>query len=201
MNDDARSLRHVQALFGRSITLKQEVVTHHAEVIVDLAKRVASAICAGRKVLLCGNGGSAADAQHLAAEMLVRLRPHVNREALPALSLSADMSSLTACANDYGYEGYFERMIRALGMPGDVLIGISTSGKSPSIVRALTAAREQRMTTLGLLGGLGMPASALCDAALIVPSTETGRVQEVHITAGHALLELVEEQWLLQRPS
>lgn len=198
-NHDAELRRHVEHLFERSIALKREVAAHHAQTIIDIAKRMVSAILDGRKILLCGNGGSAADAQHLAAEMLVRLRPHVDREALPALSLAADMSSVTACANDYSYDAYFARMVRALGVPGDVLIGISTTGKSPSVVQALVAARDTGMTTIGLLGGSGMPALEVCDAALVVPSEETGRVQETHITAGHAMLELVEDLWLQQR--
>ena len=142
---------------------------------------------------MCGNGGSAADAQHLAAELLVRLRPHVNREGIPALALATDTSSLTACCNDYGFEVYYERMTCALGRPGDVLIGISTSGKSPNVVRPLRAAREKGMVTIGLLGGDGGPALAECDLALVVPSTVTGRIQETHIAVGHVLIEPVED--------
>jgi D-sedoheptulose 7-phosphate isomerase len=143
--------------------------------------------------LLCGNGGSAADAQHLAAEMLVRLRPDVNRDGVPAIALAMDPSSMTACGNDYSFEVYFERMTRALGRPGDVLIGITTSGKSPNVIKAMQAARQIGMTTLGLLGGNGGPALAECDMALVVPSTETGRIQEGHIAIGHALMELIED--------
>ncbi len=187
---------HVKTLFQRSIALKTEVAERQAERIVEIARLLAGALHRGGKILLCGNGGSAADAQHLAAELLVRLRPHIDREALPALSLAADMSSLTACANDYCYDAYFERMTRALGSPGDVLIGLSTSGRSVSVVRALRAAREKGMLAVGLLGGNGHPALAECDIALVVPSSETGRVQEAHITIGHAVLELVEDLWI-----
>jgi D-sedoheptulose 7-phosphate isomerase len=157
-----------------------------ADVCVD-------ALCKGGKLLLCGNGGSAADAQHLAAEMLVRLRPDVNRDGVPAIALAMDPSSMTACGNDYSFEVYFERMTRALGRPGDVLIGITTSGKSPNVIKAMQAARQMGMTTLGLLGGSGGPALAECDMALVVPSTETGRIQEGHIAIGHALMELIED--------
>lgn len=193
---DAALLRHVEGLFERSIALKQRVVQAHAGDIVAIARKIFSAVGEGRKVLFCGNGGSAADAQHLAAELLVRLRPQVNRQPIAALSLAADMSSLTACSNDLAYDAYFERMVQALGSKGDVLVGLTTSGTSPSIVRALAAARQQQLVTIGLLGGAGRPALDHCDTALLVPSSETGRVQEAHITIGHAVLELVEEMWL-----
>jgi D-sedoheptulose 7-phosphate isomerase len=193
---DADLLGQVQALFERSIAVKKDVASNHASAIVEIARALVRSLLGGGKILLCGNGGSAADAQHLAAEMLVRLRPHINRDALPALSLATDMSSVTACANDYTYDAFFERMVNALGRPADVLIAITTSGRSQSIVRALHAARARGMTTVGLLGGDGMPALDDCDIALVVPSVETGRIQESHITAGHAMLELVENLWL-----
>src|SRR6185437_15464479 len=151
------------------------------------------ALANGGKLLLCGNGGSAADAQHLAAEMLVRLRPDVNRDGMPAIALALDSSSMTACGNDYSFEVYFERMTRALGRKGDVLIGITTSGRSPNVIKALHAARQMGIKTLGFLGGDGGVALAECDLALVVPSTETGRIQESHIAIGHALMELVED--------
>ena len=183
----------VRGLFARSIDLKRQVSERDAGTIVQIADVVAEAILRGRKVLLCGNGGSAADAQHLAAELLIRLRPLIDRAPLPALALATDVSSLTACANDYGFETYYERMTQALGAPGDVLIAITTSGRSPNVVRALQAARQKQMITVGLLGGSAEPALSHCDRAVVVPSTETGRVQEAHIAIGHALMELVEE--------
>lgn len=186
-------VERVRQLFDRSIRVKQDVVSQHAETIVAIALEVTASLDRGGKLLLCGNGGSAADAQHLAAELLVRLRPHINRQAIPALSLATDMSSITACANDYEYDAYFERMVGALGRPGDVLLGITTSGKSASVVRALRAAREGGLRTIGLLGGTGQPALAECDLALVVPSDETGRIQEAHITIGHAVMELIED--------
>ena len=185
-------MAHVRALFERSANLKKEVSEHHADVLVTMARALARSLNGGGKVLFCGNGGSAADAQHLAAELLIRLRPQADRIPLPALSLALDVSSLTACANDYDYDSYFERLVQALGRSGDVLVGISTSGRSMSVVRALRAARGKQMVTLGLLGGEGEPALSECDLALLVPSSETGRVQESHITAGHAMMELVE---------
>lgn len=189
---DDRRVSHVRALFERSASLKREVSEHHAQTLVTIARALAESLSAGGKVLFCGNGGSAADAQHLAAELLIRLRPEANRIPLPALSLAADVSSLTACSNDYDYDSYFERLVQALGRPGDILVGISTSGRSMSVVRALRAAREKQMVTVGLLGGDGQPALSECDLALLVPSSETGRIQECHITAGHAVMELVE---------
>jgi len=184
---------HVRSLLARSIDLKRQVSERDAGTIVQMAGVVADAILRGGKVLLCGNGGSAADAQHLAAELLIRLRPLIDRSPIPALSLATDVSSLTACANDYGFEVYYERMTQALGAAGDILIAITTSGRSPNVVRALQAARQKRMITIGLLGGGAEPALSHCDWAVVVPSTETGRVQEVHISIGHALMELVEE--------
>lgn len=191
-------LARVRRLFEASIDLKREVLETQAEVIVEMARVVASCVQAGGKVLFCGNGGSAADAQHLAAELLVRLRPERDRGPLSALALGTDAVSLTACANDFGFEGYHERLVQALGQRGDVLIGITTSGRSPNVVRALAAARRQGLTTLGLLGGDGGAALEHCDLALVVPAGTTGRVQEVHITAGHAMLEAVED--LLEQP-
>ena len=192
-------VERVRQLFDRSIRVKQDVAGQHAATIVAIALEIVGSIERGGKLLLCGNGGSAADAQHLAAEMLVRLRPHINRDAIPALSLATDMSSLTACANDYEYDAYFERMTRALGRPGDVLMGNTTSGRSASVVRALRAARQGGLRTIGLLGGDGQPALAECDVALVVPSDETGRIQEAHITIGHAVMELVEDSLIAQR--
>lgn len=193
---DLESANYVRQLFARSVDVKQKVIESHCEVIVEVAKVCADSIAQGGKLLLCGNGGSAADAQHLAAELLVRLRPEVNRSGIAALPLSIDSSSLTACGNDYSYEVYFERMTRALGRKGDVLMAITTSGKSPNVLGALKAAREMGMKTVGFLGGTGGPALPLCDVAFVVPSTETGRIQESHITAGHAVMELVEDMLL-----
>jgi D-sedoheptulose 7-phosphate isomerase len=194
----AKHISHIRSLFDDSIAVKQRIIEAHLEVIVRMSEALAGALQQGGKVLLCGNGGSAADAQHLAAELLVRLRPEVDRGGLPALSLATDTSSLTACGNDFAFESYYERLVRALGKPHDILIGLTTSGDSTNIVRALRAARDLQIVTLGLLGGDGGAARAECDLALVVPSNVTGRVQEAHITIGHALMELTEEM-LLER--
>ena len=196
MEVSPKDIAKVRALFEASIATKQLVVRDCLPEIVRIAEVCAASLREGGKILLCGNGGSAADAQHLAAELLVRLRPHINRAPMAAIALTLDTSSMTACGNDYGFETYFERMVQALGCTGDVLIGISTSGKSTNVIRALQAARQQRMVSIGLLGCEGQPALAHCDLALVVPSSETGRIQEAHIAAGHAIMELVEDNML-----
>jgi D-sedoheptulose 7-phosphate isomerase len=187
---------HVEALFAESVAVKERTIAACADTLVSMAQVIHSSLQAGGKLLLCGNGGSAADAQHLAAELLVRLRPHVDRQPMAALALAVDMSSVTACGNDYSFDDLYARMVEALARPGDVLLAISTSGRSENVVRALLAARARDVKTLGFLGGAGDPALALCDFALHVPSSVTGRVQETHITAGHAVMELVEEMML-----
>lgn len=174
------------------MAVKQRVAEEHAGHIVEMAEAIAESLGNGGKLLLCGNGGSAADAQHLAAELLVRLRPEVVREPLPALALTLDTSTLTASANDYGFDFHFERMTRALGRPGDVLLGISTTGGSANVVGALRAAQETGLLTLGFLGGSGGEALAHCNVAIVVPSSTTARIQEAHGMLGHIILELVE---------
>jgi D-sedoheptulose 7-phosphate isomerase len=154
---------------------------------------------AGGKLMFCGNGGSAADSQHLATEMLIRLRPKSERPSIAALALTLDPGMLTACGNDYGYDHVFERPLRGLGRRGDVLFGITTSGRSPNVIRALEAARQMGIVTVGLLGGTGEPALSQCDLTLLVPDTETARIQECHIALGHAVLELLEDR-IMVRP-
>ena len=148
------------------------------------------------KLLFCGNGGSAADAQHLAAELLVRLRPKVNRDPIAAVALSMDTSTITACGNDFGYEYLFERNIRALGKKGDVLICISTSGMSKNLENAAIAAKSMEITTIGFLGNNGGKLKKHCDHSLIIPSSNTARIQECHIILGHSLMEYLEEKLL-----
>lgn len=191
--DLANRAEYVRDMLRRSIAVKEKLMADHCETVVRLADRCIGALADGGKLMFCGNGGSAADAQHLAAEMLVRLRPHVDRDGLPAIALAMDSSAMTACGNDYSYEVFYERMVKALGRKGDVLIAITTSGRSPNIIHALKAARERGIVAIGFLGGNGGPALADCDDALIVPDTETGRIQEGHITMGHALMELIED--------
>jgi D-sedoheptulose 7-phosphate isomerase len=148
----------------------------------------------GKKLLFCGNGGSAADSQHLAAEFVIRMNPAIKRPGLPAIALTTDSSMITAGANDFGYENVFARAVEALGNPGDILIGISTSGKSQSVNNAVTAARSKGLTTIGLLGKDGGATKGLVDIAIIIPSNDTQRIQEGHITVGHIICALVERE-------
>lgn len=156
------------------------------------------ALRAGKKVLLCGNGGSAADAQHLATEFVIRLDPAIKRPALPAIALTTDTSNLTAGANDLGYDHVFARSVEALGGEGDVLIGISTSGRSESVNLAFMAARQKKMATIGFLGKDGGRSKDLVDIALIMPSNDTQRIQEGHITVGHIIFQQVEHELFAQ---
>lgn len=144
----------------------------------------------GNKILLCGNGGSAADAQHIAAELVGRYER--NRKSFPAISLTTDTSALTALSNDYGFDEVFARQIEGLAVAGDLLIAISTSGRSPNIINAVEQARKQKCKVLGLTGCSGEPLASHCDLAVIVPSNRTARVQEAHITIGHLWCEVVD---------
>jgi len=161
-------------------------------VIRDIVEATASAIGNGRKLLLAGNGGSAADAQHLAGEMLSRL--NYDRAPAAALALTTDSSVLTAIGNDYGYDRLFERQILGLGCPGDVFIAISTSGRSANILRAIDVARQQRIVTVGFTGMSGGEMPSRCDMCLRAPSDSTPLIQQIHITAGHIICGLVEER-------
>ena len=144
----------------------------------------------GKKVLLCGNGGSAADAQHIAAELVGRYEGE--RRPFPAIALTTDTSALTALSNDYGYEEVFARQVKALAVEGDLLIAISTSGKSENVLRATITAKERGCRTIALVGGTGEPISSACDLAVVVPSDRTSRVQEAHILIGHLWCEYID---------
>lgn len=159
--------------------------------IARVAGLVAHALAVGGKVLLCGNGGSAADAQHIAGELVGRFLRE--RRPLPALALNANTSVLTALGNDYGFEEVFARQVAALGRPGDVLVAISTSGNSSNVLRAAAVAREMGLKVIGLTGAGGGKLRELCDLCLCVPSTSTPRIQEMHILIGHIICQLVEE--------
>jgi len=182
-----------KSAFEESINVKKQVIDEHLNVLVDIAVEIAKTIKGGGCLFLCGNGGSLADAQHLAAELLVRLRPHVNRRALPALCLATDMSSVTACGNDYSFEEIFSRSLEGLGEKGDIVLGISTSGKSKNVIRAFEKAKEMEIKTIGFLGCGGGAIANLSDIAFVVPSSATARIQETHITAGHVVMEFVED--------
>ena len=188
-----REFNRIQESLQQSAALKIALAADPAPIIA-VVECCAGAIASGHKLLFCGNGGSASDAQHLATELLIRLRGNVARNSWPALALSLDPTMLTAAGNDFGFDQIFARPLQGLGQAGDVLFGITTSGKSANILRALETARGMGIITVGLLGGDGGPARALCDHALIVPDTETMRIQECHITLGHIILELLEDR-------
>ena len=187
------------AIMRRSAELKQRIAVELADAVITVVDACEASLRRGGKLMFCGNGGSAADSQHLATELIIRLRGSVARPSWPALALTLDAAALTAGGNDFGYEFVFERPLRGLGRAGDVLFGITTSGRSPNVVRALQAAREMGIITVGLLGGAGEPALGQCDHALLVPDGETARIQECHIALGHAVLELLEDR-LVARP-
>lgn len=184
----------IQDELRASAEVKAKIFEQCAGEILKAADVLIRAFSEHRKILLCGNGGSAADCQHLAAEFIIRMNPAITRPALPAIALTTDSSILTAGANDIGYDNVFARAVEAMGNPGDVLIGISTSGKSESVNRALQAARTQGMATIGLLGKEGGTMKSLVDCAIIVPSNDTQRIQEGQITIGHILCALVERE-------
>ncbi|MHB8708806.1 MAG: D-sedoheptulose 7-phosphate isomerase [Desulfuromonadales bacterium] len=163
-----------------------------APAIVEAARMIATTLAAGSKVLVMGNGGSAADAQHLAAELVGRFL--IERRALPAIALTTDSSILTAVGNDYGFEEIFSRQVEALAQPGDVVIGISTSGRSPNVRAALVAAKNAGCLTVGLLGRDGGDIAGLVDLALVVAVEETPHIQEAHVTIIHVLCDLVEQE-------
>ena len=156
------------------------------------AEAIAHSVLAGGKLLAAGNGGSAAEAQHLTSEFIGRLHPLRERRALPAVALHADTSTLTAVANDYGYEEVFARQVLGIGTSSDVLVVLSTSGASPNLVRAVEAAREKDITTIGLLGRSRRPLHELCDHVLAAPSDNLSTVQECHLLLIHVLVEYVE---------
>jgi len=181
----------VRAILRESVAVKEALAERAAESVARAAALCTASLQAGGKVLLFGNGGSASDAQHIAAELAGRLSRE--RPALPALALTANTSDLTAIGNDYGFDHVFTRLVQAHGREGDVAIAISTSGNSPNVLAAVKEARERGLTTVGLVGKDGGKLAPLVDCAIVVPSNDTQRIQESHITVGHALCELVDE--------
>ncbi len=172
--------------------LAQRVATEHGEIITTIADRYAGALRAGGTLFFAGNGGSAADAQHLATEYVVRYQS--TRPALRAVALTTDTSLLTACANDMGFDEVFARQVEALARPGDVLVLHSTSGESPNVLRAAQAARARGVAVVAFLGRGGGQLKDLADVSLIVPSDDTARIQEIHLAVEHLICEMVEEQ-------
>jgi D-sedoheptulose 7-phosphate isomerase len=187
------SQERVRQIAAESVALKQRFFDERAGLVAECAAAVVERLRAGGKILIFGNGGSAADAQHFAAELLGRFARE--RRALPAIALTTDTSSLTAIANDYGYERVFARQVEALGRSGDVAIGISTSGQSENVVAALALARERGLLTIALTGRGGGRLVSVADILIDVAHADTARIQEVHGMVIHILCELVEESF------
>jgi D-sedoheptulose 7-phosphate isomerase len=181
----------VRLLAAESVALKQRFFEANAGLLVAAGRRMAECLRGGGRVLAFGNGGSAADAQHLAGELVGRFRR--DRAALSAIALTTDSSVVTAIGNDMGYEAVFRRQVEAHGRPGDVAVGITTSGRSPNVVQALQVARERGLVTMGLTGGGGGRLAGAVDYLIDVPHAETARIQEVHVMVVHVLCQIVEE--------
>ncbi|MBV9575117.1 MAG: D-sedoheptulose 7-phosphate isomerase [Gammaproteobacteria bacterium] len=183
----------IQAEIQKSLSVLHQIQNtisiHH--LIEKIARHCINALQSGNKILFIGNGGSAADAQHLAAELVGRLR--LNRPGLAAIALTTDTSALTAIGNDFDFEHIYSRQVEALGQANDVLIGISTSGKSPNVLRALETARAKQLVTIGFTGMAAPLMNECCDLVLNVPATETSKIQECHIMMGHIICLLIEE--------
>jgi len=177
-----------------SAETKKRIIEECSDKIVKAVDVIIGALNNRKKILLCGNGGSAADCQHLATEFVIRMSPALKRPAIPAIALTTDSSMLTAGANDLGYDHVFTRAIEALGVEGDVLLAITTSGKSASVNLAIQAAKKRGMKTIGFLGKDGGDALSLVDVPILVPSSDRQRIQEGHIAIGHIICALVEQE-------
>ena len=194
-----RVRRQITRIFATSVAVKRQFLRENLATLVEVIDCIRTALRAGHKLLLFGNGGSAADAQHIAAEFVGRFK--IERTPLAAIALTTDTSALTAIANDYGYADVFARQVRALGRAGDVALAISTSGNSANVLRAVAACRRQGIKTVALTGGTGGKLAGATDWVLRVSgSTESARIQETHILVGHVICELVDEQLCAAAP-
>jgi len=178
----------------QSSETKLKIIEECSEDILSASELLIDTFRKGNKLLLCGNGGSAADCQHIAAELVIRLSHKIKRPALPAISLTTDTSYLTAGGNDIGFENVFARGVEGLGNIGDALIAISTSGNSENIIKAVQMAKSKVMKTIGFLGGNGGKLKSLVDHSIIIPSSNVQRIQEGHITVAHIICEIIEEE-------
>jgi D-sedoheptulose 7-phosphate isomerase len=192
-SDDTTLLDEARAHLLSSAETKRRYAETAAGDLVKVARMIADCFASGGKLMLCGNGGSAADCQHIAAEFTSVLTQKFNRRALPALALTTDSSFLTARGNDYGFDSVFSRQVEALGKPGDVLIGISTSGNSKNVLLAFETARRLGLTTVGMTGSAGGKMVTAVDLCLRVPAERTAHIQECHITMGHIMVAIVEK--------
>ncbi|MEO2118104.1 MAG: D-sedoheptulose 7-phosphate isomerase [Methanocaldococcus sp.] len=178
--------------FEESANVKLKFIEENEEKLKKAVEVIYNALKNGNKILICGNGGSASDSQHFAAEIVGRFK--LERRGMPAIALTTDTSILTAIGNDYGFDRIFERQVEALGKEGDVLVGISTSGNSENVIKAVNKAKEMGIYTIGLLGKSGGKLKDIVDLALIVPSNDTARIQECHLTIYHVICEEVEKK-------
>lgn len=194
MSDTTKAIITIKTLLQDSIDAKQRLLTDEVMLarIADVAQRCVDALRENNKLLLAGNGGSASDAQHIAAELVGRFE--LERDGLPAMALTTNASQLTALSNDYGYDAVFSRQLQAFAKKGDVFFGLSTSGNSANVVAAAKVARARGLVVVGMTGQSGGKLEALCDICLKVPADNTARIQEVHITIGHILCALIERE-------
>ena len=184
-------MQRVKDFLYSSADLKRIVADTLSGDILEAANRIKASLQKGGKLILMGNGGSAGDSQHIAAELIGRFKKE--RKALPAIALTVDTSSLTALGNDYGFDTIFERQLEALAQKNDAVVGISTSGNSENVVRALKKANDLGAETIGLVGNNGGKIKEVANLSIVIPSNDTARIQEVHITIGHIICELIEE--------
>ncbi len=182
----------IKDIFLECLQIKEDLMRTRIEQIIDISELFIESFKKGGKIMFFGNGGSASDSQHLAAELVGRFQKE--RKALPALALTVNTSILTALANDYGYEVVFARQVEALGQKNDLVVGISTSGKAKNVAAGIKQAKKMGLKTVALTGGDGGELAKLADVSLMVPSTVTARIQEAHITIGHIICELVESE-------
>jgi D-sedoheptulose 7-phosphate isomerase len=187
---DSRIEEMIISSLQESLRAKDEFVRSNISNLIFISEKIASAFSNDRKLIICGNGGSASDAQHLAAEFVNRFK--MERPPLPAIAITTDTSILTSIGNDYGFDHVFSKQIKAIGVEGDILLAISTSGRSPNIIRAVESAKEMGIYTIGLSGGDGNILMEKVDLCLCVKSNDTPRIQESHIFAGHVICELVD---------
>lgn len=183
-------LSHLETI-NKTMETMQEALEEASKIAVETLKN-------GNKILLCGNGGSAADAQHIAAELVGRYK--TTRRGLPAIALTTDTSALTAISNDYGYDRVFERQVEALASKGDLIIGISTSGNSKNVLNALKCAKTLECKTLGLSGNNGGAMNEMCNINLVIPSSDTPRIQEMHILLGHTICQIIDDELSEKKP-
>lgn len=192
--NDKNNTKSIQNQIKKSIETKKFVLDHLVPSIQKIANMCVKTLKSNNKIILCGNGGSAADSQHLAAELVGRFRQ--DRKAIPAIALTTDTSIITSVANDYSFDSIFSRQIEAIGRPGDIVIVISTSGNSSNLIKVVETAKLIKIKSIGLLGKNGGTLKNMCDASIIIPGETSDRIQESHIMIGHIMCEIIESYFL-----